>query len=84
MSPKYAYDVEFQFFIPMAESWSESKRKKLFATPCISKPDVDNYVKFYMDCLNGLVVPDDAQVFRISAEKLWSDNPRTAIIVRIV
>ena len=49
----------------------------------ISKPDIDNYVKFYMDVLNDCAWVDDCQVFQLSAVKLYSDNcePLTSIVI---
>ena len=37
------------------------------------RPDVDNYVKFYMDCMNKLVYLDDSQVIEIYAKKEYND-----------
>lgn len=45
------------------------------------KKDCDNLLKFYLDCLNGLVWKDDAQVCHIDAWKHYSEDPRTEIIV---
>lgn len=39
--------------------------------------DLDNLVKFYLDCLNGIVYLDDCQVIRIYAEKQWDNNPQS-------
>jgi len=44
-----------------------------------TKPDVDNYVKFALDCLNGLAWKDDGQVYFIGAVKMYGENPRTEI-----
>ena len=47
------------------------------------KPDIDNLIKFVMDSLsghNGFFL-DDNQVYTIYAEKLYSDNPRTEILI---
>lgn len=38
------------------------------------KSDVDNIVKFYADCLNGIAYMDDCQVIEISSRKEWSDD----------
>ena len=46
-----------------------------------SKPDIDNMVKFYMDCLNGIVWHDDRQVVIQEASKMYHDEPETVIIV---
>ena len=44
--------------------------------------DVDNYVKFYMDCMNKLVYLDDSQVIELRATKEYSDKESyTEIII---
>ncbi len=45
----------------------------------VKKPDLDNLLKFVKDCGNGVIWKDDSQVFRIIAEKTYSENPRTQI-----
>ena len=45
------------------------------------RPDIDNYIKFSMDCINGMgkVWKDDSQVVSINALKRYGENPRTEI-----
>jgi len=43
------------------------------------KPDVDNLVKCVMDCLKKIVIVDDNQVFKISAEKYYSPDDHIRI-----
>ena len=45
----------------------------------IGKPDVDNMIKFCQDSLNGIYYRDDALICVLTAEKLYSDRPRTEI-----
>ena len=48
----------------------------------IKRPDVDNYVKFYMDCMNKVVYLDDSQVIEIYAKKEYDDKESyTEIII---
>jgi len=48
----------------------------------IKRPDVDNYVKFYMDCMNKLVYLDDSQVIELRATKEYDDKESyTEIII---
>lgn len=47
-----------------------------------SKPDIDNLVKFVQDSLNGIFYKDDALIFSLHARKLYSENPRTVIIIK--
>ena len=46
------------------------------------RPDVDNFVEFYMDCMNKLVYLDDSQVIELSATKEYDDKESyTEIII---
>jgi len=40
-----------------------------------TKPDLDNLVKSILDAMNGIVWVDDAQVFSLSARKIYSEEP---------
>lgn len=60
---------EIIFYIPMPKSWSKKKMIKMYNTPHNQKPDIDNLVKAVMDAL----MTDDKQVWKIKAEKRWSD-----------
>ena len=47
------------------------------------KPDIDNLIKYVLDSLsghNGFFL-DDNQIYTIYAEKLYSDKPRTEIMI---
>lgn len=39
-----------------------------------SKPDIDNAIKFYFDCMNGIVFTDDKLVIYVSATKKWAES----------
>lgn len=43
------------------------------------RPDIDNYIKAVLDCSNELLFKDDGQVAALSAQKLYSLNPRIEI-----
>lgn len=70
------------FYMPIPKS--TSKKKRLAMVYHTNKPDIDNLCKFLMDCFNGIVWADDAQVAELAAGKLYSEDPRTEIIVREV
>jgi len=46
-----------------------------------SKPDVDNLAKLYMDCMTGIVYPDDNCVSLGFAIKLYHPEPKTMIFI---
>ena len=47
-----------------------------------TKPDLDNYIKLYMDVFSGLFWKDDNQVIQISSSKCYADNyPRAEVMI---
>ena len=63
--------------------WRKSEPKKNIAKgimPVITKPDLDNWVKQFNDCLTRLAFwRDDAQVFDLHLRKFYSDTPRIEV-----
>ena len=49
----------------------------------IKKPDIDNYIKLYLDVITALKIwDDDSQVINLSASKQYvNDNPATEITI---
>ena len=43
------------------------------------KPDIDNMLKFYMDCMNTVIFHDDSAIITVNAHKRYSKDPRTEI-----
>jgi len=50
----------------------------------ITKPDIDNYIKFVLDCLNGVAWTDDSLVVLTKAGKFYSEKPRTEISISLI
>jgi Holliday junction resolvase RusA-like endonuclease len=46
-----------------------------------SKPDADNLAKFCTDALNGIFYKDDALICQLSIKKVYSERPRTEIVI---
>jgi Holliday junction resolvase RusA-like endonuclease len=58
------------------------KKPKSNKMPLMTKrPDIDNCVKSFLDCLNDLVLKDDAQVFRLEVTKEWGESPRIEALI---
>ena len=72
-------EIRATFFMPIPKSLSAKKRLEL--KHHVKKQDIDNMLKFALDCLNGMLIKDDKQVYKITAEKLYSENPRTCVEV---
>jgi Holliday junction resolvase RusA-like endonuclease len=81
-----AFSVQFIFFLPINQSDSVvTRNKKLWGiTRASTKPDYDNLEKFYLDCANGILWDDDSKVIQGKALKLYSEQPRTEIVVKHV
>lgn len=63
------------FFMPIPKSGPKS----LDGKPHPIKPDLDNLIKMICDCANGILYKDDAAIYKITASKHYSHNPRTEI-----
>lgn len=47
----------------------------------LTKPDIDNVVKLYLDAMNSVVFPDDKQVYNVQVIKAYAEQPRTEVTV---
>jgi len=75
--------MQFFFFMPISKSISKKKKLLLLSKPHIKRPDIDNLIKFYLDVSIGLFYKDDTQVYNVSATKLYSDKPKTEVVITI-
>jgi Holliday junction resolvase RusA-like endonuclease len=48
------------------------------------RPDLDNLTKFVQDSLNKIFYRDDSLICQLTAEKKYSENPRTEITITII
>lgn len=60
-------------------SWPKKRRNEAEGNFNPKRPDCDNYIKFFLDCMNGIVYEDDSQVVRIFCEKKYYIKPMTKI-----
>lgn len=74
--------MEATFHVPIPKSLSERKKTALEGMYCIKKPDLDNYVKFYSDVLNGIAYEDDNLISSLWCEKRYSAIPRVELIIK--
>lgn len=78
-----AYEVYWDFYLPLNESDTISVRNsKLwgFELPTC-KPDYDNLEKFYLDCANSILWPDDRMIISAHANKHYSETPRMEVTI---
>ena len=71
------------FYMPIPKNTSKKKRLAMleFKEYHTKKPDTSNLIKFIEDCLKTMVFSDDSQVYEIIAEKKYSEQPGTEIII---
>lgn len=62
-------------------AWPKSWPKKKRPTHHMSKPDIDNLIKWIGDVGNGILWHDDRQIVEWWASKLYGEEPTTIITV---
>lgn len=75
-------NVKAYFSVP--KSYSKRLRCKLIGQPHEKLPDLDNCVKAVCDGCQGHVFKNDSHIYCIEAAKLYSENPRTEIILEVM
>jgi len=73
---KQSLRASLTFGVPTRSKRSGSA---LSGLQCVSTPDLDNYIKYYLDVLNGIAYEDDSHITQIWAEKVYSDIPSVEI-----
>lgn len=73
--------VGMTFHTPKPKSWSQKRSIAAEGKPDPTRPDLDNYAKFYCDMMNDLVYQDDNLITELWCEKTYSDKPRTEIFI---
>jgi Holliday junction resolvase RusA-like endonuclease len=70
------YHVNFVFYFKVPNSDSKKVRalKLENALTHSVKPDVDNCIKYLLDCMNGVFFSDDKKVVKIQSEKRWAQT----------
>ena len=78
-----ALTVSINFYRPIIKSVSrrEMKRREARQALPVVKPDLDNYIKSFLDALHGIYWIDDNQICQIDAKKFYSVTPRIEIMV---
>ena len=80
-----AVEVDMKFFFRRPKyHWGSgrnaNKLKPAAPLLCVNNKDVDNLIKFYLDCMNGLVLEDDKQVVKVTGSKAWAHGEAKTII----
>jgi len=78
---KCPLSVDITFYMPFTKSTSKTKINSGLHIPHTKRPDLDNLLKFYLDLLNGIVYFDDSLIAKLVAQKVYSTDPKTVIIL---
>lgn len=73
--------IDLTFYMPIPKSTTSIRKRQMLHGKMyhMKRPDLDNLQKFVLDCLNQIILADDAQVVEIRARKIYSDKPGTLI-----
>lgn len=58
------------FTVPMPESWSKKKRAAMIGQPHQQRPDLDNYLKAFLDA----TLNEDGHIWNVHASKIWGEQ----------
>jgi Holliday junction resolvase RusA-like endonuclease len=80
----YPVSVEIVAYYPFLKSWSKKTRAMAEGGLKITKPDVDNISKLYLDSMNGMIWTDDNLVTDLIVRKRYSQEPCVVIDIEKV
>ena len=67
------------FYLPMSKSWSKKKKASMINKPHKVRPDCDNLIKAFFDCL----CKEDNFIWDVRVTKLWGDKGQIDIYEEI-
>lgn len=73
--------INIMFYMPIPKSTAGKKRVLMLdgTVKHTKKPDLDNVLKFALDCMNNIVYDDDKQIYSATTAKYYAIEPRTEI-----
>ena len=79
-----AISAEIKAYFPIPKSISKKKHDLMASEefPCLCSKDCDNVAKICLDSINKIAYDDDRQIYKLTVEKWYSDNPRVEIELR--
>lgn len=69
--------LDVTFFMPLPASWSKKKKASQEEQPHVSRPDLDNLIKWLCDIAGGIIYHDDCIISQINARKIYGLSPCT-------
>ena len=75
--------ISFIFYMPIPKSITKRETPD-YESGCLKhdkKPDVDNLIKLYLDCLDGIIIHGDQKVSLGPCIKIYDKDPKTVIYI---
>ena len=76
-----AIEARIKAYFPIPKSISKKKHMLMASEdyPCLCSKDTDNIAKICLDSCNKIAYDADKQIYKLSVEKYYSDNPRVEV-----
>jgi Holliday junction resolvase RusA-like endonuclease len=84
LSASEPLSVDIQYHISPPKSLSLQRALKLIGAFHSKKPDIDNLTKIIFDALNGVAWKDDSQIATLTAYKIYSEEEKTILTIKIL
>lgn len=75
-------EVEIECQFPPPASHSAKRRREMIGKPKLTKPDVDNVLKFILDAGNMILWEDDRQITKVLISKIYGPEPKIKLAVK--
>lgn len=79
-----AVDLRFYFARPKHHYKANGQLRPKAPTWHVQRPDADKLARAALDAITGVLLYDDAQVWQVTATKVWTDSDSTRVSVRPV
>lgn len=76
-----AVTLRITFVMPLPNGVGKKKLAELKGAPHLKRPDKDNLEKMVMDCMNGIVLEDDSQIWRSEVQKVYGSPARIDLTI---
>lgn len=73
--------VHIVFYMPIPPSTPKPKKLRMSGQLHTKRPDIDNMIKWVLDCGNVAAWADDSIICHLSALKVYDSSPRTVITI---
>lgn len=69
-----AIGLDMTIYVPIPKNTPKSALKSIIGKPAIKRPDIDNYLKFYMDIFQNSLYADDKYVTDVYMRKRYAEE----------